>query len=322
MSNIIPVKKLRVANNPRTRSETLFVTPETMKGWLKPPCQRDVKITRRLHDVAADIKGNGGEITGTIILGELANKPGVFYLIDGQHRREAAYLSGLTEFLVEIRIHTFDTIGEMGDEFVKLNSVISRMVPDDILRGMEGATPALQAIRRACPFIGYGNIRRNENSQVLSMSVAIKSWSASCNETPAPNSGIGSAAMDLVQKMENVDEMIRYLQTVHSAWQGVENARLWGSLNLSLVGWLWQRLVVDTVRKGNQRSVVLKPDQFKRCCMSLSSSTDYTDWLVGRSLTPRHRSPAYKRIRDIFAKRLREDDVQRARLPQPEWVAN
>lgn len=232
-------------------------------------------------------------------------------------------MSGLTEFIGEIRIQAFDSLDEMGDEFVRLNSSIARLGPDDILRGMEGSIEALKTIRKACPFIGYGSVRRNDNAPVLGMSVAIKSWSAACNETPAPNSGVGSSATDVVRAMapESTAEMIRFLQTAYGAWRGVENARLWGALNLSLVGWLWQRLVVDKVRQGNHRVVVLTPDQFKRCCMSLSSSGDYTDWLVGRTISPRHRSPAYRRIKEIFAKRLREDGASQTRLPQPEWAS-
>lgn len=179
MTSIIPIRGMRPAPKAeRSRSETMLLTPEVMKSWRKPPCQRDVKINQRLRDVAEDIKETGGIITGTIILGELSNKADIFYLIDGQHRREAAYMSGLTEFIGEVRIHVFENLEEMGEEFVRLNSSIARMGPDDILRGMEGTIDNLKTIRKACPFIGYGNVRRNENSPVLSMSVAIKAWSA------------------------------------------------------------------------------------------------------------------------------------------------
>ena len=324
MTSIIPMRGMRPApKSYRSRSETMLLTPEVMKSWRKPPCQREVVINQRLRDVAEDIKETGGVITGTIILGELLNSAAkILYLIDGQHRREAAYMSGLTEFIAEVCIYTFESLDDMGDKFVKLNSSIRNISADDILRGMEGSIDNLKIIRKACQFVGYGNVRRNEHSPLLSMSVAVKAWSAACNDTTAPNSGRGSSASEMVRKMTDQDtaDMILFLQTVYGAWQGMENARLWGALNLSLTGWLWQRLVVNTTRQGNQRAVVLKPDQFRRCCMSLSSNSDYIDWLVGRGLSPRNRSPAYKRIRSIFAKRLHEDGVTPARLPQPEWA--
>ena len=46
----------------------------------------------------------------------------------------------------------------MGQEWVKLNTAIVRMTPDDVLRGLSGYVPSLQFISKHCDFVGYGSI--------------------------------------------------------------------------------------------------------------------------------------------------------------------
>lgn len=54
--------------------------------------------------------------------------------------------------------------------------------------------------------------------------------------------------------------------------------------------------------------------------MALSASPKYIDWLIGRNLTDRDRSPAYGRIKKIFAMRLaREKNMRRVKLPTSAW---
>lgn len=325
--NIIPMVGARPQpKQALSRLETMLLTPAQMKAWEKPPFQRPVKITKKVIELGEQIKKEGGTIVGTILLGELSGSLGVYYLVDGQHRREAAYLSLLQEFIAEVRIKTFDTFAEMAAEFKAGNTPLSRMTPDDFLRAMEYEVAALAKIRKETPFIGYGSVRdpKRKNAPVVSASVAIKAWTTSQTETPTYQ-GIGSAT-DLIMGMtpENTDEMIRFFKVAYEAWSNdIQNYRLWGALNLSIVAWLWNRLVFDTVREGNQRAVVLDAKQFKRCCMSLSAEHDYLDWLANRGLSKQNRGPAYKRIKTIFVQRLRDDGFDiKARLPQPEWASS
>lgn len=69
---------------------------------------------------------------------------------------------------------------------------------------------------------------------------------------------------------------------------------------------------------------MLTPEQFKRCMMSVSAARDYIDWLQGRNLTERDRSPAYVRLKAIFVERVAEEakgDRKRAVLPAPDWAS-
>jgi hypothetical protein len=43
------------------------------------------------------------------------------------------------------------------------------------------------------------------------------------------------------------------------------------------------------------------------------------DWLVGRMLNDRDRSPCYQRIKGIFQKRVEQEKGSKPRLPQPAW---
>lgn len=323
--NIIPIVGARPQpKQPRSRLETVLLTRDMMKSWQKPPFQRPIKITKKVIELGQIIKKEGGTIVGTLLLGELAGAIGVYYLVDGQHRREAAYLSELSEFIAEIRIKTFDSFADMAVEFKAGNTPLSRMTPDDFLRAMEYEVVTLAKIRKACPFMGYSNIRdpSRKNSPVISTSVAIKTWAMACVDTPSQG-GIAPAP-DLVTTMtdKTADEMCRFFNVVYDAWgNDIQNYRLWGPLNLAIVGWLWNKLVVDQVRESSQRAVVLDAKQFKRCCMSLSAERDYLDWLANRVLSKHHRGPAFKRIKVIFAQRLRDDGFEKARLPQPEWAS-
>ena len=127
-----------------TRNDTVMVTKDTLQDWNSPPFQRPLKVNARVLALAESIKADGGVIPGIIALGELKGKT---YIIDGQHRLEAFKISGIEEGYCDIRIHKFDSIEKMGEEFVQLNSRLVNMKPDDILRGLEGMIPALQMIR-------------------------------------------------------------------------------------------------------------------------------------------------------------------------------
>jgi hypothetical protein len=137
--------------------------------------------------------------------------------------------------------------------------------------------------------------------------------------------GASNTAKSLDQA--SVQNLIAFLSTAHSAWgRDPEYYRLWGNLNLSLCMWLWNRLVIDRDRSGAKRYSVLNIPEFKKCLMSLSADSNYVAWLLGRNLTDRDRSPCYRKIKDVFVRRLAEDrkaeTEKRPSLPSPVWVSH
>ena len=118
--------------------------------------------------------------------------------------------------------------------------------------------------------------------------------------------------------------MIDFLQVAFSAWgRDHSNFRLWGNLTLTLSMWLYRRTVV-MVQTTSSRSVRLTDDLMKKCLMSVAASTDYADWLIGRQLNDRDRSPAYNKIKAIFVKRLEQEtgSGKAIKLPSPAWVSH
>jgi hypothetical protein len=56
--------------------------------------------------------------------------------------------------------------------------------------------------------------------------------------------------------------------------------------------------------------------------MSISADSTYVDWLLGRHIGERDRSPCYRRIKDIFAARLEAIQGKKPLLPQPSWAVS
>jgi len=154
------------------------------------------------------------------------------------------------------------------------------------------------------------------------MSALLRCWHSSNQETP---STLGLSAVGIAQSLDDValSHMIAFLSVAHSAWgRDPEYYRLWSNLNLTLCLWLWNRLVIDRDRSGLKRYITLDIPKFKKCLMSLSADGDYVSWLLGRGLNERDRSPAYGRIKAIFARRLGEADASLGKkpvLPSPAW---
>lgn len=305
----------------QNRMDTIIVTPAIVGAWKLPQFQRPLRINEKVRMVAEHIKRTEC-IEGVITLGKIKGDPS-HYVVDGQHRAEAFKLSELNEAIADIRVIVFHNMAEMAEEFVRLNSSLVKMRPDDILRGLESSVPALKAIRNSCEFVGYDQIRRGKVGPIVSMSAVIRCWSASSYETPATSSGQGAASLAQTLDQASLQNLIAFLATTHSAWgRDSEYYRLWGNLNLALCMWLWKRLVIDRDRSGNKRHAVLNIPEFKRCLMSVSAESDYVSWLVGRNLTDRDRSPCYARLKSIFIRRLAEDaNGKRPALPSPAWAS-
>lgn len=317
--SIVNLKAKDAPKSARSAMETLLFTADEVALWRLPAFQRPLRMNEKVRAAAATMKDDGGIIPGVLTLGKIIGEK-THYIVDGQHRVEAFKLSGLSECIADVRIVTFETMGEMAAEFLMLNSRIAAMRPDDFLRGLEESTPALLRIRTACDFVGYGQIRRgNPTSPVVGMSTLLKNWHWSAGDTPAINTTY--TASRIAEAMDDLEcqRLIVFMQTARAAWgSDQENYRLWGALNLTLTMWLWRQLVLDKDR-SIKRSIVLTPDLFKKCLMSVSSDGSYLDWLVGRSMTERDRSPCYIRLKSIFAKRLAQETSKKVVLPSPAW---
>lgn len=323
MGSVVSITGAREAPKAeQSRMDTLIITQEMAGAWKIPPFQRPLRVNAKVQMVAEQIK-KSETIEDVLTLGKVKGDP-LHYIVDGQHRTEAFKLSGIDEAIADIRIMSFDGMSDMADEFVRLNSSLVKMRPDDILRGLEGSTLALKQIRKACEFVGYDQIRRGKSGPIVSMSALLRCWSAATYETPA-SSNSGLSASSLAQSLDQsaVQNLIGFLNTAQSAWgRDPEYYRLWSNLNLALCMWLWNRLVIDRERFGNKRYVVLTIHEFKKCLMSLSADGDYLNWLPGRQLSDRDRSPAYARLKSIFSRRLAtEMKGKKPNLPSPAWAS-
>lgn len=301
----------------RTTSDTIAVTPDDVLKWKKPPFQRQFKNSAKVQEIAEEI-GSTEVIPGVLTLGVLANEQ---YLIDGQHRTEAFLMSGLDKAYVDIRTAHYKTMGDMAAEFDKLNSSISKMKPDDRLRAMEfDEDNYLAALRKDCPFVGYDNIRRGENTPILSMGTTIRCWNMSSKEVPISGGGAARGGIaEIAKKFTKEDEELlsQFLNCAHQAWgSDKEYHRLWGNLNLTICMWLYRRIVVSGY---SAKSIRISLPLFQKCLIALSANESYVEWLHGRNSTDRTRAPAYKKVKDIFSRRIAEEQGKKPKLPQPKW---
>lgn len=334
---VIPIRGAKEApKDERSTMETLVLTPELVKAWVLPAFQAPLKVNAKVRLVADELREQSGTpcINGVISLGrlraELKSSAAKLYLIDGQHRREAFLISGIKEVFADVRVNIYETMEEMAQDYLRLNSPISRKTPDDQLRALQESSPALKLISHQCPYVGYRYIRANPNSPIVGMSAILRRWWASGKESPAISGGGGAASeVARILTVENAAEIVRFLKVAYSAWgPDIENARLWGALNMVMCMWLWRILVLDKDRTGSRRYIALTEEQFKQCLMAASADKQYVDWLLGRNMAERDRAPCYRRLRTIFTLRLPSAGVgdpqgrTRIRLPQPIWMVN
>jgi hypothetical protein len=300
----------------RTTMDTVELTPKLVASWKSPPFQRDLKINAKVLACAEEIKMAGGVLPGVVTVGVL---DGDVYIVDGQHRLAAWLSTTLPLGYADVRTHWFTTMGEMAAEFVRLNSQLVRLRPDDILRGLEPANVALQRIRRKCGYIGYDLVRRGANAPMLSMSVFLRVWVSTKTDVPRPSLS-NLAALSEMDEAETT-QAIEFIGMCFEAWRrDTEYARLWGSLNLTLCGWLYRRLVLGEKVTSNSRVERFSKQEFSKCLLALSAEAQYLDYLVGRNLGERDRAPAYGRVKTIFQRRFLAETGRSAKLPQPAWA--
>lgn len=297
-----------------TSVDTILINPGVVKNWKNPPFQRPLKVNAKVMALAQQIKIDGGVMPGVMTIGVLERQE---FLLDGQHRREAFLLSECAEGFTDIRKHFFESMAEMGEEFVNLNSQLVRMRPDDILRGLEGTIDGLTIIRQNCPFVGYDMIRRGDRSPLLSMSTALRAWFGSMADVPTNG---GASALESAKKAttDEGEQCSSALKLLMTAWgRDPEYHKLWGALNLTVVLWLYRRLVLADYSHKIKR---ISREMFLKCCTSLSADAGYLEWLYGRGLTERDRSPAFGRIKAIFVARIYAETKTKPFLPSPAWA--
>ena len=294
-----------------TKMETIVVTPDDVKAWRDPPIQRELKLNKKLKEVADYIKASGC-IPGIVCFGVVDE---VMYLLDGQHRREA-FLQSEVEFAsCDIHIRHFDTMAAMGEEFVRLNSPIAGMRPDDRLRAQEASLEVLAFLRERCPFIGYGMIRRWDHSPMLSMSAVLRAWEGARTDVPT-SPGVSPVDLAKMMTIEGATELVSFLRLAETAWGFDREFKvLWASLNFTIVAWLYRRVVVG----HDKRAQRVAPEIFCKAMMSLSADDGHVSWLVNRMLSERTRSPAYSRVKSIMARRIDIETGRKCRLPSPAW---
>ena len=305
-----PTSKAQKAT--RTTLDTVLLTPTIAKGWKLPSFQRPLKVNFKVMEVMNEIRDTQ-VIPGVITIGVIDK---VHYLLDGQHRREAFIMAEIPEAFCDIRYTHFEDEAEMADEFIKVNSHIVTLKPDDILRGLEKSNKSLAKIKREFPLVGYDNIRRGDRGAVVSMSALLRCWLGSQPEVPSMG---GFTAKMVVENLtdEDVESLLKFCELARLAWgTASEHHRLWLNLNLCVCMWLYRRLVITPYSASVKK---ISSDTFKKCLMSVAADGSYSDYLLGRNLRERDRSPTYSKLKSIFAKRIEEEEGYKPRLPSPEW---
>lgn len=310
VKNVLPFKGTKPQRATKTSVDTVLINAELLKKWQAPPFQRPLRVNDRVATLSEQLKQTSGVLPGVITVGVL---DGVTYLLDGQHRIEAFKVAGITEGFADVRTHYFSSMGDMGEEFVLLNSSLVKLRPDDILRGLEGTVEALSNLRKRCPFVGYDMIRRNTRSPIISVAQVLRAWKGSAPEVPTTG-GMSSYVLARQLTIDDSEQLASFLLLAEPAWgRDLEYRRLWTMLNLCICMWLYRRVVIQPL---NPR-VRLTSDLFGKCLMELSADRRYIDWLSGRSLRELDRSPAYSRIKVIFARRAFRETGKRQLLPSP-----
>lgn len=316
LAQLFRIVKPQTPSEKKTKTvvDTIMVTPATLEKWMSPPFQRPIRENEKVRALAEELKAEGGVWPGIVTLGIL---DGVIYVIDGQHRKQAFLMSGLTEGYTDVRMHYFNSMAEMGEEFVRLNSQLVAMRPDDILRGLEPSIEGLRKIRVMCPFVGYDHIRRTGASAVVGMSVVLRAWRASMNEVPG-GGGMSAAVIAETMETKEYEALIEFLNLALGAFgRDPQYSRLWSTLSMSMTAWMYRRLVLHP--EMHSKVLPVTKELFKKCLMSVSANSDYVDWLLGRNMGERDRAPAYARLKAIFVTRLSQETGKKISLPQPAW---
>lgn len=306
-------------------TNTEMLSAAELRSWKVPQFQRPLTVNDRVVALSKQIQKDDGVIPGFITLGVLATEKDTRWIIDGQHRREAFFMSECTTAYLDVRVLHFKDMATMATEFKHLNSHLVNMRPDDHLRAMESSSEALAKIVRKCPYVGYGQVRRSDKAPILSMSSVLRCWAAGSRDVPQSGAGQGVASLAEQLTVDEADHLISYLDVAYNAWgRDHGNYRLWGSLTLALTMWLYRRTVMALGVGAGSKSTKISRELFGKCMLALSADSHYADWLVGRQLNDRDRSPAYNKIKYTFVKRIEIEtgETGKVKLIQPAWASS
>ena len=297
----------------RTEIKKVKLTPAMVGSWKAPSFQRELRVNTNVELLVQKlVASDKPHLPGVITLSVFKDTT---YLTDGQHRIKAFLLSELDSVSADVRTAYADSEAEMGEEFVQINSSIAALKPDHILKGLLGTSDGMRYIvKHHKNIVGFNQIRRREGSPVLSMSAFLRCWFASAKDVPR-GGGVtaqGSVARFTLHEAETASEV---LTACEIAWgMGPESYMLWNVLNLSLVMWVYRKMVLDSSNTAT-RSTKLTVNQFKLCLMQLAADDNYVGWLRGRSSNEFSQGPCYERIRRAFYKRYRAETGKAIIMP-------
>lgn len=309
----------------RSNMETKLLALADFDSWQRPRFQRPLRVNRKVFELAEELKHNGGILPGILTLGQIPGDAAI-YVVDGFHRIEGGKISGLPEFIGDVCLKEYESMSAMAEDYVRLNSSLVRMRPDDLLRGLEENSEGLHKLREHCDFVGYDQIRRGDSHIVVGMSALLRCWFGSSTETPGQNVGGSSATVaDRLDELE-LQNLIAFLNIAYTAWRNdPENHRLWGNLNLTMCMWLFRQLVLNPRQSKNRRHVQLNVHEFKNCLLGVSANKEYVDYLLGRHMNERDRSSCFRQLRMLFLRRLNADGVSGRKsvvFIKPNWDKN
>jgi hypothetical protein len=316
---IVLALKTKAQRTTRTRVDTIAFTLEEMESWKRPSFQREITVTKKMKQAVEFITESGGVFPGVITLGVIDGTKEI-YKIDCHHRCEAFKQTGCTTGYSDVR-WLYGTMEDFADEYRRLNEQISPTRPDDRLRAAAVSNPQIEKLRSSCKVVAYGRRAAGERKISVSMSSVLRAWHNASRSIPAAR-GKAASAVEIVDQISDSDlnHLIKLIHLCESAWgRDLEYAALWGQMNLTMVMWLYTRMVVE--KPASVKLKQLSPALFEKCLLSLSADARYVEWLRGRN-GGTHRTPCYSRIKDNFARRLFQETGQRHNLPQPEWVTH
>ena len=307
--NLSLVKATPEEKKIRTKSEVVIIDRAFIDSLKKPPSQRELRETAAVRALIEEYKSGREEHSGTIVVG-VVNKE--LYLLDGQHRIYCQQKAGVSEMLASVKWHWFDTLEELAIEWARLNRQLSRTTPNDVLKAEEGTCEALKIIRtKTNGKVGY-------SSKGLSMSQIIRMWASTASEVPTTTGGASALVYAHSMSDEEAEKLADFINICYAAWgRDKQTLVLWNIPNLITCAWLYRRLILNP-SKISRSSNFTKP-LFKECLTALGADSAYLSFLKGRNWVPQMRSPVYIRLRDIFAKRYREEVGVRCKLPQINW---
>ena len=301
-------------------TELMVLTHRIVEGWERPPFQRPAASAKKVSKLAVKIQDRGYLLTA-IYLGVL---DGVTYLVDGQNRREAFIASGLVSIKAPVLTKHYPDgkpgLLEMCEDFLLINEHIQNPSANDKLRALEPTNVCISKIHSKCPFVGYTNLRRKEDSPIVSMAQVIRALITSGKEVPS-SPGKSAVAHAMETKIHEADGLSTFLNVAFKAWGRDKEYKLfWKHMNMSLCLWYFRRMLRGPSIKS-QGTVTL--EQFHNIFLALLANNRYHAILKkhsgGRMNDPETRDPVCKELRGTIKASLKRDGVKDYYLPKLEW---